>query len=358
MLGPYLRVRCFCYEDPKNGDESLAAYFDRRLHRLGPGHARLPEFCCTFRFRRIRDPGASGSWRAMMQRVTMRIIVLLCGLSSLLAQAVDGQAVVDATFRRHPSNSRSFLYKGKPIILVTATEHYGAVLNGNFNYVPYLQELARNELNLSRAFTFYRELEDSIPPLGFTNTLAPEIGREVLPWKRTGPGKAKDGDLTFDLDQWNNDYFARFKDFLNAAAEREIIVEVVLFCNPYRDSIWSWFPLHPANNTNGVGGGISEVGQFMELHDPTVTERQIGFVRKMVEELNPFDNIYFEINNETAARGSSLETAARQDAWHLAMCKVIRETEQKLPKKHLIAINAHQRLPASDSRELRYTETG
>ncbi len=30
------------------------------------------------------------------------------------------------------------LYKGKPIVLITATEHYGAVLNGQFDYVPYL----------------------------------------------------------------------------------------------------------------------------------------------------------------------------------------------------------------------------
>ena len=288
----------------------------------------------------------------------MRKVVLLNCFFSLLAQIAGGQTVTDATFRRHPDTSRSFLYKGKPIVLVTATEHYGAVLNRKFNYIAYLDELARNELNLSRAFTFYRELEDSIPPLSYTNTLAPQPGQEIMPWKRTGPGKAKDGGLKFDLDQWNSDYFARFKDFLKAAAQRDIIVEIVLFCNPYRDSIWSWFPLHAANNTNGVGGGISEVGQFMELHDPTITGRQVSFVRKMVEEVNQFDNIYFEINNETSARGNSRDTAARQDVWHLAMCKVIRETEQKLPKKHVIAINAHQRLPASETRGFAYTETG
>ncbi|MBI1895546.1 MAG: hypothetical protein HYS04_03275 [Acidobacteria bacterium] len=288
----------------------------------------------------------------------MRKVVLLCGLFSILAHVMGAQPVTDATLRRHPDHSGSFVYKGKPIVLVTATEHYGAVLNGKFDYVPYLDELARNQLNLSRAFTFYRELEDSIPPLGFSNTLAPEAGAEVMPWKRTGPGKANDGGPKFNLDQWNNEYFTRFKNFLKAAAEREIVVEVVLFCNPYRESIWSWFPLHPANNVNGVGGGISEVGQFMELHDPTVTARQMAFVRKLVAELNSFDNMYFEINNETSARDNSRETAARQDAWHVALSKAIRETEQKLPKKHLIAVNAHQRLPASASRELRYTETG
>jgi hypothetical protein len=280
----------------------------------------------------------------------MSKIALLCCLCAF-ATGAD-------TFRLHPDNPRCFLYKGKPIVLVTAAEHYGAVLNGGFDYLPYLDELARDDLNLSRTFTFYRELEDSIPPLGYTNTLAPRPGKEVLPWKRTGPGRAADGGLKFDLDKWDDAYFARMKAFLKAAADRDIIVEVVLFCNPYRDSIWSWFPLHPNNNVNGVGGKIQEVGQFMELHDPTIAERQKAFVRKTTQELNAFDNIYFEISNETSARNNDPSIAARQDAWHLALTKVIRETEQSLPKKHLVAVNAHQRIPAEESRGLRYTETG
>jgi hypothetical protein len=262
------------------------------------------------------------------------------------------------TFRRHPTNPRCFLYKGRPIVLVTATEHYGAVLNRQFDYIPYFDELARNALNLSRTFTFYRELEDSIPPLGYTNTLAPRPGQEAMPWKRTGPGKANDGGLKFDLSQWDPAYFTRMKHFLKAAAEREVVVEIVLFCNPYRPTIWSWFPMHPQNNVNGAGGEITEVNQFMELHDPTIAEAQKQFVRKMVQELNEFDNIYFEICNETAARNNDPEIARRQDAWHLALSRIVRETEQNLPKKHLIAINAHQRLPAYDDRGLRYTEIG
>ena len=36
----------------------------------------------------------------------------------------------------------------------------------------------------------------------------------------------------------------------------------------------------------------------------------------------------------------------------------MRETEQNLPRKHLIAVNAHQRIPAYETRGLRYTEIG
>ncbi|MGH9628118.1 MAG: hypothetical protein ACRD7E_07230, partial [Bryobacteraceae bacterium] len=167
-------------------------------------------------------------------------IVLIC-LFFVVPRTLEA---ADSTLQRHPDNPRCFLYKGKPVALITSGEHYGAVLNGQFDYVAYLNELARDGLNLSRIFTFYREREDSIPPLGYTNTLAPRPGREVMPWKRSGPGNANDGGLRFDLDQWNPAYFTRLKSFLRAAAEREIIVEIVFFCNPYRDSIWSWFPLH------------------------------------------------------------------------------------------------------------------
>src|SRR5262245_38924298 len=139
----------------------------------------------------------------------MSRILLLCALSLVIGRAFGQDIINSATFRKHPTNPRCFVYKGKPIVLVTATEHYGAVLNSQFDYIPYLDELSRNALNLSRTFTFYRELEDSIPPLGYTNTLAPRPGKEMMPWKRIGPGKANDGGLKFDLNQWDPAYFTR-----------------------------------------------------------------------------------------------------------------------------------------------------
>ena len=53
----------------------------------------------------------------------------------------------------HPDNSHYFLFKGKPTILITSGEHYGAVLNLDFDYVPYLDELKAKKLNLTRTFS-------------------------------------------------------------------------------------------------------------------------------------------------------------------------------------------------------------
>ena len=61
--------------------------------------------------------------------------------------------------RLSPANPHYFEYKGKPLITVTSGEHYGAVLNKDFDYRRYLDALALNGLNATRIFSgAYREV--------------------------------------------------------------------------------------------------------------------------------------------------------------------------------------------------------
>ena len=53
----------------------------------------------------------------------------------------------------HPANSHYFLYKGKTLALITSAEHYGAVLNLDFDYKKYLQTLGSEGMNYTRIFT-------------------------------------------------------------------------------------------------------------------------------------------------------------------------------------------------------------
>ena len=84
----------------------------------------------------------------------------------------------------HPENPHYFLWRGKPSILITSAEHYGAVLNLDFDYEKYLAALAKDGLNLTRAFSgVYFE-----NPGAFKierNTLAPAAGRYIGPWRKT-----------------------------------------------------------------------------------------------------------------------------------------------------------------------------
>ena len=153
----------------------------------------------------------------------------------------------------HPENSHYFLYRGKPTILITSAEHYGAVINLDFDFIPYLDELKSKGLNLTRTFTgAYVE-----PQGAFNiseNTLAPGPNRFICPWERSPePGYANGGNK-FDLGRWNEAYFTRLKEFISAAEKREIVVELALFCPFYEEVQWKLSPMNTINNINGVGG--------------------------------------------------------------------------------------------------------
>src|SRR5262245_57054677 len=72
----------------------------------------------------------------------------------------------------HPDNPHYFSFRGKPAIVVGSAEHYGAVLNLDFDYVKYLDELKAKGLNHTRTF-----IGSYVEPQGAfnieKNTLAP-----------------------------------------------------------------------------------------------------------------------------------------------------------------------------------------
>src|SRR4051794_12990408 len=201
-----------------------------------------------------------------------------------------------------PDNPHYFLFQGKPAVLISSGEHYGAVLNRSFDYRKYLDTLAADNLNLTRTFTgMYRE----VPGESFgiaRNTLAPEEADFVQPFLRTGQQR-------YDLSQWNDEYFQRWRDFLSYAGQRGIVVEVTLFTTYYNDKHWSMSPLNAANNAQGIGKVKSD--EVLTLKDPALVEAQERFVRKLVTELKDFDNLYYEICNEPYFHGVTEEWQRR-----------------------------------------------
>ena len=93
-------------------------------------------------------------------------------------------AAADKPLSLHPDNPHYFLFRGKPAILLTSGEHYGAVLNLDFDYIPYLDEMKARKFNLTRTFSgTYRE--DSTAFGIVENTLAPQPKRFLSPWARS-----------------------------------------------------------------------------------------------------------------------------------------------------------------------------
>ena len=97
-------------------------------------------------------------------------------------------------FQVHPGNPRCFLYRGRPFKILTSAEHYGAVINADFDQGAYLEEMARSGQNMTRIFTFYRETDTPLSSIGAANTLGPRPEASVMPWQRVqGQGQAADG---------------------------------------------------------------------------------------------------------------------------------------------------------------------
>ncbi len=229
----------------------------------------------------------------------------------------------------HPKNPHYFQFNGKPTILIGSTEHYGAVLNSEFDYVKYLNEARRSGQNLTRTFSgVYCE-----PPKAFNiarNTLAPAEGKLICPWARSDQPGYVNGGNKFDLERWDDAYFARLKSFIAEAGKRGIVVEYVFFCPMYEDAMWELSSMNAANNINGVGDCPRD--QVYTLQHEDLTRVQEALVRKVVQELNEFDNLYYEICNEPYFVDVT-------DEFQRRVAKIICETEAELPKKHLIARN-------------------
>ena len=252
---------------------------------------------------------------------------LLC-LTPLLSSCGDERVV--APVELHPDNPHYFRYRGKPAVLITSGEHYGAVMNLDFDYTTYLETLAADSLNLTRVFT-----GAYVEPVGAfrieQNTLAPRPDRFICPWPRsTSPGYANGGNK-FDLTKWNEEYFRRLRDFMSEAERRNVIVELALFCPFYGDEQWKLSPMNDINNING--GGPADRNHVYTLDKSgALLAVQENLVKKIVHELRGYSNLIYEICNEPYFGGVTME-------WQHHIASLIREQEKNFPATHLISQN-------------------
>lgn len=260
--------------------------------------------------------------------VAFGLAVLLLISGSILAETSDlGKEA--KPIQLHPDNPHYFLWRGKPTILITSGEHYGAVLNRAFDYRKYLKTLQSHRFNLTRTFSgAYCE------PFGAfsiqNNTLAPAKNNLICPWARSDEPGYPNGGNKFDLTKWDNAYFERLRDFVGEASRCGVVVELVLFCPFYEESMWKLSPMNAANNINGIGQ--VERTEVYTLKHPTLLAVQKEMVRKIVDELKDFDNVYYEICNEPYFGGVTLE-------WQNHIADTIVKTEAGFKAKHLIAQN-------------------
>ena len=161
-----------------------------------------------------------------------------------------------------------------------------------------------------------------------------------LPWLRTGPGLALDGNPKFDLATPNPEYFRRLKNHIKLAEENGIYVSVMLFEGwglQFADHAFENHPFHPNNNINGINGDLDGDGSGVEIHslsDPRITAFQEMYVRWVVESVNMYDNVLFEISNENHPPSTQ---------WQYHMINYIKNLEKSLPKQHPVGMTFQYR---------------
>ena len=249
------------------------------------------------------------------------------------SSAAKRSASTREPFTLHPDNPKYFLFRGKPLALIAAGEHYGSVVNRAFDYRRYLRDAADKRQTMTRTFLLFREQQSSRNP---SSPVKPESPDFITPYVRSGPGAAIDGEPLYDLDRWNPEYFTRLHDFMRQASLHGVVVELTLFSNTYGDPVWGLNPLNGNNNRQKIGRVAWT--DYNTLKVPALVERQKAFVRKIVSETSRYDNFYYEICNEPgggAAAGSA--TPADVDAWQKEIAATVKSEMDRAGRRHLIS---------------------
>jgi hypothetical protein len=236
--------------------------------------------------------------RAGSQRVHRIVAVALLWLSSswgiVPARADDGDSI-----RPYPHNPFYWQYQGKPVLLLG-----GSWQDNLFNHpnglAKHLDRLVASGGNYLR------------------NTMSHRNTGNVFAHAR------RDG--KFDLDQWNEEFWLRFNNFLRLTHERDIVVQIEIW-DPWDHYVdhqslggWSKHPFNPANNltyTAQESGLPTEVG-YEPRGEPTehaffrtvpeldnnerVLRYQQAFVDKLLSYSLAYPHLLYCMNNETGER--------------------------------------------------------
>jgi hypothetical protein len=99
--------------------------------------------------------------------------------------------------------------------------------------------------------------------------------------------------------------------------------------------MWPLSPFNAANNVNGLGNVSSHNVYTLDKNGGLLAVQE-NFVRRIVEELKDFDNLYYEICNEPYFAGVTLE-------WQRHIADLLGEAQKHHPAKKLISQNIANR---------------
>ncbi len=256
--------------------------------------------------------------------------LLLVVLAILTSRPFSARALTEPKkkieiYRKNPAY---WQYDDKPVLLL------GGSVDDSLFQIPELKD--------------HLDLLKSVGGNYIRNTMSSrnDKGFEVKPFRKLDNGK-------YDLNQWNEEYWNRFRNMLRWTQQRDIVVQIEIWAtfDYYRDH-WAVNPFNPRNNINYTAaqtGLPEEVNSHpircennffwsvpAERNQKTVLKFQQRFVDKILSYSLKFGNVLYCMDNETSvtpewgkywsqyiktkakAAGVLVNTTEMWDKWDLA----------------------------------------
>lgn len=279
--------------------------------------------------------------------------VIVPGLSPTAAQeqttvrALARSAAATGVLGVHADNPRYFGDGSGRAIYLAGHQSFVDLQDNSFNkpftrdkqrrldWDAYLDFLSEQHFNYLRNWVIWSTGSGSMAPVN-------QAIAAPMPYRRVvGKGRARDGGDRFDLDQFDEGFFRRMRRRCEDLQSRGIYVSIMLFevygflegeaAGEPAQTLWDGNLFNRNNNANGIdaddnGDGIGI--EFFYTTDERLLAIQRAYVAKVIDTVNPLDNVLFEVANELHAPD-----------WQDRMIQFIKDYERNKPKQHLVLMS-------------------
>lgn len=221
-------------------------------------------------------------------------LALVFLIPAVHARAADPPMKNEDRLQPWSQNPRYWQYRGKPVLLLggSKTDHL-FLTEGLKEHIEEIHAVGGNYVR---------------------NTMSQREQKELKPYRLRPDG-------TFDLAQWNEDYWQRFANMLRWTAEREIVVQIEVWDRfDYSREQWQASPWNPGLNVNYSYEETGVSRQYaahpsqdrqpffhsipgMPMYNPRldrIRRYQEAFVTKMLSYSLDYGHVLYCMNNETS----------------------------------------------------------
>ncbi len=231
-----------------------------------------------------------------MKRLPPLGLIFAIASATCLAGPPAATGPASGPLRVHPWNPRYFTDGSGKAIYLGGHRVFTEIQDNAWTKPWVLDWLRHLEFMKERNLNYLRNWIIFSTGGGSKNVASP------MPYARTGPGTALDGQPKFDLRRFDETYFKRLHDRIRLAQDQGIVVSVMLFevygfnANVKDKALWDGNVFNGKNNVNGIDAdpnGDSIGLEFFYGNDPKLLQIQRDYVKKVIDSAGDLDNVIF-----------------------------------------------------------------